>query len=899
VFDYSQAVPPHPAAGSPQGKSAPGTLPAVDALREADRIVLSQYAPPGVVINEAMEVIQFRGHTGRYLEAGPGVASYDVLKMARQGLLVDLRAAIQQARKSKSRVRREGVRVKRDGGFEEIRLDVVPYSDAGSDVHHYLILFEPVAAPAGVAGRTEARPRRPAAPARREDRKVERLEQELAATKEYLQAIIEEQESTNEELRSANEEIMSANEELQSTNEELETTQEELQSANEELKTVNDELQNGNARLTLLSNDLTNLLASVNVPIVMLEMDGRIRRFTTMAEELFFLVPSDVGRSIIEIRPRIQVPDLSEQIRNAAQKGAATEREIQDGDGRWHRMRVSPYRTSDGRIDGAVLVFTDIDTLKRSEEQLQKSLDYADAVIETVREPLLVLDSGLRVVRANRSFYDTFQLSPEDTVFRPIFELGDGQWNIAALRTLLERIIPEKQSFHDFEIAQRFDHIGEKTLLLNARQTTPVGGQEALILLAIDDITQRRLADDRLRQAQKLESIGRLAGGIAHDFNNLLNIISAYATVLAEHGGPDEKKRTEGLEAIQRSVQRGSALVRQLLTFARKTDVVFGPVRLNAVVEEIVEILRATFPKEIVVEADLAPDLPAIKADANQLHQAVLNLCVNARDAMPRGGTITVDTAQVDGDDLRGRFSDAAVKAYARLRISDSGMGMDDETRRRMFDPFFTTKSPGGGQGLGLAVVHGIMRGHGGFIDVSSEPGKGTTVQLYFPISPFAEEKPRPPVETARPTIGTETILLVEDEGMLLEPVKALLEDKGYHVLSAGDGVEAVKIYEDQGDRIDLVILDMGLPKQGGRETLFRLRSIDPDARILLASGYFDAELKREMLGAGAKAVLRKPYSAEEILRHTRAVLDEVPPKAPRQRDRKGKSAPRRGTTPQ
>src|SRR6266498_2039421 len=196
---------------------------------------------------------------------------------------------------------------------------------------------------------------------------------------------------------------MSSNEELQSTNEELETTQEELQSANEELKTVNDELQNGNTLLTLLSNDLTNLLASVNVPIVMLEMDGRIRRFTAMAEKLFHLVPSDVGRSIIEIRPRIQVPDLSEQIRNAAQKGAVTEREIQDDDGRWHRMRVSPYRTSDGRIDGAVLVFTDIDILKRSEAQLQKSLNYADAVIETVREPLLVLDSGLRGYRRLRT----------------------------------------------------------------------------------------------------------------------------------------------------------------------------------------------------------------------------------------------------------------------------------------------------------------------------------------------------------------------------------------------------------------------------------------------------------------------------------------------------------------
>ncbi len=892
AFEYSRAsLSPLPARAA-EGKPAPALLGA-DPLKEADRIVLSHYAPAGVVINEAMEVIQFRGRTGHYLEAGPGAASFDILKMAREGLLVDLRAAIRQARKSKTRVRRERVRVKRDGGFEEIRLEVVPLSDTGNDVHHYLILFAPAAPPAGAPGKAETRPRRTRPAARGEERRIAKLEQELAAAKEYLQAIIEEQESTNEELRSANEEILSSNEELQSTNEELETAKEELQSANEELKTVNDELQDGNARLTLANSDLTNLLASVSIPIVMLDMDGRIRRFTAMAERVFHLVQKDVGRPIMEIRPRVDVPDLSDLIQNATRKAAATEREIRDGDGRWYAMRVLPYRMLDDRIDGAVLVFTDIDAMKRSEEQLQKSLHYADAVIETVREPLLILDGGLRVIRANRSFYDTFHISPEAALFRPIFDLNDRQWDIPGLRTLLEKIIPENQSFHDFEIKQSFEQIGEKTLILNARRTTPVGEQEPLILLAIDDVTERKVAEERLRQAQKLDSVGRLAGGIAHDFNNLLNIISAYASVLAEHPA-DPKKQKEGIEAIQRSVQRGSALVRQLLTFARKTDVVFGSVRLNALVEEVVEMLRETFPKEVSVVSDLTPELPPIKADANQVHQALLNLCVNARDAMPQGGQIRFETAAVPGTEVRGRFADAAADAYDLLKISDSGVGMDEETRHRMFDPFFTTKQPWGGQGLGLAVVHGIVQSHHGFIDVSSEAGKGTTVKLFFPVSPFAEEEAKPPARAPRPVAGTETILLVEDEDMLLAPVKALLEDKGYRVIPARDGLEAVKIYEDQGEKIDLVILDMGLPKQGGRDTLLRLRSIDPAARILLASGYFDAALKQEMLGAGAKAFLRKPYSADEILRHTREVLDSVPPKGAQARDGDRRGGPRK-----
>jgi two-component system CheB/CheR fusion protein len=867
LFDYSQAGhlrPASDAAPSPTGRTAP----AADPAREADRIVLSQFAPAGVVVDQSLAIVQFRGRTGPYLEAAPGAASLNVLKMAHEGLLVDLRAALQKARKTQARVRKEGVRVKRDGGSSEIRLEVVPFAGPDGSAH-YLILFVPAAPPV---------PLRPGAPraaaeSRGEKRRAETLEQELAATKEYLQAIIEEQESTNEELRSANEEILSSNEELQSTNEELETAREELQSTNEELKTVNDELQNGNTQLRLLRDDLTNLLSSVTIPIVMLGMDGRIRRFTPTAERMFHLVPGDIGRSLLEVRPRIEVSDLAELIRNAIGGGEMTEREIRDSEGRWHRMQVRPYRSADERVEGAVLAFLDMDALKRGEQQLVRSLAFADAVIDTVREPLLVLDSGLRVVRANRAFYRTFDEAEEAVASRPIQEICEGKWSIPKLTALLERVIAGGENFQDVEIVQEFDRVGKKTMLVNGQRTNPRGEEEALVLLAIEDDTERQLTEERLRQAQKLDSVGRLAGGIAHDFNNLLNIISAYATLLADHRS-DPKKQSEGLEAIHRSVQRGSALVRQLLTFARKSDVVFGSVSLNAVVSEIVEILRETFPRQIVIATELDPELRPIKADANQLHQALLNLAVNARDAMPDGGTIRIETARLSGEDVRAKFPDAVAGDYACLRITDDGAGMDAATRGRMFEPFFTTKAMGQGEGLGLAVVHGIVQGHRGFIEVRSERGSGTSVQISFPIAVPEEARARPAVAPSPATTGTETILLVEDEEMLREPVKAILEDKGYRVITASDGVEAVETYTAHAGAIDLVILDMGLPRQGGRETLLRLRNFDPDANILLASGFFDGALRQEMIGAGARAFLRKPYSAEQILQQARAVLD-------------------------
>ena len=462
----------------------------LDLQREADRIVLSKYQPAGVVINEQMEILQFRGHTGRYLEPAPGEATLSLLKMAREGLLLDLRATIHKARKESTAVRKEGLRIAHNGQLLEVNIEVIPIGTTGSEEIHFLVLFEEV--PTGPLEPKEARvakSRKKETGATPANREVERLRSELAGAKETLQAIIEEHESTNEELRAANEEIQSSNQELQSTNEELETAKEELQSTNEELTTLNEELENRNLELNQAINDLDNLLNTVNIPIVMLGRDLRIRTFTPLAEKVLKLIPADTGRLVSELRLGIQVPDLEQQVLRVIETLNAEEKEVRAEDGRWYSMRIRPYRTTDDKIDGAVMALVDITERKRAEEALRDAQVYADSIVATVRQPLVVLDGEFRVVSANRAFYETFHVKPRDTENRLIYDLGDRQWDIPKLRTLLEETIPENAEFHDFQVEHDFPGIGYKQLLLNARRIDQVGDRPQLILLAIEEVT--------------------------------------------------------------------------------------------------------------------------------------------------------------------------------------------------------------------------------------------------------------------------------------------------------------------------------------------------------------------------------------------------------------------------
>lgn len=340
--------------------------PAGHLFREVDRILLSNYAPPGVLVNEELKILQFRGRTAPYLEPAPGSAVFDLLKMAKQGLLGELRKAVDQARKTGLRVGRTNARVDGNGEPRRVAVEVVPFAGPGKE-RFFLVLFAELPAEELPRQKRGRKTSRKAKEPLRGGRQVERLRRELEATRDYLQSIIEEQEGTNEELRRANEEIQSSNEELQSTNEELETAKEELQSSNEELMTLNEELETRNAELNLVTNDLLNLLSSVDIPIVMLDGALRIRRFNNGAQRSLNLIPTDVGRPIQHMKLGLEVDDLEQMIRSVIDTLETREIDVRDRSGRWYSIRIRPYKTVDNRIEGAVLAVVDIDVVKRAE----------------------------------------------------------------------------------------------------------------------------------------------------------------------------------------------------------------------------------------------------------------------------------------------------------------------------------------------------------------------------------------------------------------------------------------------------------------------------------------------------------------------------------------------------
>ena len=363
-------------------RQAESRAPEQEIFKEADRIMLTRYSPASAIVNGDLEIVQFRGRTGAFLEPAPGKASLNILKMARQGLMTDLRLALDKAKKSGETVRRDAIEIRSDGKYLNVNLEVVPLK-THTGYPCFLVAFEEALPnPAPSISRGRARGEKSGKERRTEDLKIVRLQQELSATKDYLQSIIEDKEAANEELKAANEEIQSSNEELQSTNEELETAKEELQSTNEELTTVNEELQNRNLELTQAHNDMTNLNAGANVPILMMGSDLQLRSWGPLSEKLFNLKASDLGRSIFDINLDLQTPDLKGTIEEVVAQDVDKELEVRGPHGRWFLVRIRPYRTADNKIEGAVLAFVDIDRIKQVEEELRARSEHLEDLVE-------------------------------------------------------------------------------------------------------------------------------------------------------------------------------------------------------------------------------------------------------------------------------------------------------------------------------------------------------------------------------------------------------------------------------------------------------------------------------------------------------------------------------------
>jgi two-component system CheB/CheR fusion protein len=451
---------------------------------EVNRIIMDRYAPPGVVVDQDMQIVQFRGQTGAFLEPAPGEASLNLLKMTREGLLHGLRAALQNARKSRNVVRKDGLQVRLGNAWRPVSIEVVPLSSSGRS--HDLVLFDDSTerAPVAHAPITAKPSAKPQSSKRDQAHQVDLLQRELAASREYLQSIIQELEAANEELQSANEEILSSNEELQSTNEELDTAKEELQSTNEELNTLNEELHGRNEELSRVNSDLVNLVGSVQIAIVIVSSDLRIRRFTPMAEKVMNLIPSDLDRSIGHINPNIDCPNLEQLITECIDTVSPVEREVRDRSGRWYSLRIRPYKNIDNRIDGAVVALFDIDAPKRFEASVRVATELADSILHAAARPMAVLESDLRVRLANGAFARLFAHDGE-LRGRPLQEVSPGLGG----DDLTRRLSSTDGSDSEFRVDLPVNGPDGRRdgLSVRFRRFTWFDGNTPLILLVIED----------------------------------------------------------------------------------------------------------------------------------------------------------------------------------------------------------------------------------------------------------------------------------------------------------------------------------------------------------------------------------------------------------------------------
>ena len=398
--------------------------------------------------------------------------------------------------------------------------------------------------------------------------------------------------------------------------------------------------------------------------------------------------------------------------------------------------------------------------------------------------------------------------------------------------------------------------------------------EKPAIQAAIVDVTETKKLEEQLIQSQKMESIGQLASGVAHDFNNLLGSIYGVIGILRDRFSQTDPKLRKYVDILDSTSQRAAELTSQLLTFSRQHEANIKPERLNDIVHDAIRILIRSIGKNIKVESVLDPMLYPIEADAGQIESALINLCINARDAMPSGGTLRIETSNTEFTAQKTiNIPDARPGKYVCMSVSDTGIGMTKDIQKKIFEPFFTTKPIGKGTGLGLSIVYGIVKNHGGLINVYSEQGHGSTFRLYFPAS---EKEPIDEVATGPPELprGDETVLIIDDETTLLDLTKEILEGLGYKVITAEGARAGIDIFRNRHQEIDLVILDMLMPDMTGTEVYPILKSIRRRCPVLVATGLSVGERVDGMIAMGVNGVVSKPYSVNDLANHVRKAID-------------------------
>ena len=712
----------------------------VDVAKVMDRFLLAHCVPGVILLNSQDQVVEVRGDTAPFLRIAPGKLSASVLRLVREELVVDLDRAVRQAKETGLAARRAGIRFGPPDQLREIAIEVTPLQGTSGTEQHFVVLFRDVNFPPPPSAPL-APPGSPPPAKETENslvQEIAKLTAELGGQRDYHQSIVEKLEAANEELRSAGEETLSANEELQSTNEELETSKEEIQSANEELATLNDELQHKNQEMAELNSDLANVILGSNVALAIVDTALMLRRFTPQAEKLLHLVASDVGRRITDFKASVLIPDLERTVLGVIDSLSPVEQEIQDGLGRWYSLRVRPYRDIENRIQGAVLIFNDINEIRKALLSLEEAHALTEGIVETVRMPLLILERDLRVRSANRSFYETFQVSKEETEGSAIYDLGNGQWAIPKLRTLLEDVLPKNSSFESMEVEHDFERIGRRTMLLYARQIRLDDVSAGKILLAIEDVTSRKQVQAEIEQLNAglerrvHERTSMLEGArgemeaftysVAHDLRAPLRAMGGFAEVLLDDyvDRPLDAQGKDFARRIIDSSQRMDTLIQDLLSYSQlsrdqDTAVAVDGIDLNEVLDGILVGMASELSArkaEITVEKPL----PTVRAHRGSLQQVLTNLASNA--------------VKFVAPDVRPRVRIWAEPRgeWVRLWIEDNGIGIEPQYQEKIFRVFerLNRSEAYPGTGIGLAIVRRAVGKMGGRVGVESAPGKGS-----------------------------------------------------------------------------------------------------------------------------------------------------------------------------
>ncbi len=521
----------------------------------------------------------------------------------------------------------------------------------------------------------------------------------------------------------------------------------------------------------------------------------------------------------------------------------------------------------------------EVEERKRTERDLVRSEEKYRTLMEAVADPVIVYDQGGKVLFANQAFGRVFGWDPREIIgvdldFVPPEDALESQ-------RLLEGVL-EGEPCSGCEGRRLTKDKRTLDVSISAACFRDDGDAPQGIVVNLQDISHKKQAEQeqgklraQLIQSQKMEAIGTLAGGIAHDFNNLLAVIAGFSE-LALDSVQGHGRGEEYLGRVIEACERAKKLVKQILAFSRRTPSEVKPLDLNQEIGQATALLERTLPKMISVHTHLADDLRPINGDPNELEQVLLNLATNARDAMPDGGRLVLETSNVV---LEADYGLAHLKVapgpYVLLQVSDTGYGMDEETREKIFDPFYTTKEPGQGTGLGLSTVYGIVKSHGGHVFCYSEPGLGTTFKIYLPV--FQENggpADRGDKDWPQPAGGDESILLVDDEAHLLQLGEAILGQAGYRVVTASRGEEALDIYRQHQESLDLVVMDLNMPGMGGLRCLKAILEINRQARVIIASGYTANSHVRTALESGAAGFVAKPFGRVELLTKIREELD-------------------------